>query len=73
MGSVFLSFLAGVGEVGGGKGNQPFQNRRPLGLDWTAGADAPILNRLIAVNTFVSPWGPKIIGSDVFFVVGGVG
>ena len=52
----------------GGKGNQPFQDRRPLGLDWTAGADAPILKRLIPVNTFVSPWGPKIIGSDVRFV-----
>ena len=32
------------------------------GLDVTAGAVAPILKRLIAVNTFVSPWGPKIIG-----------
>ena len=40
------------------------------GLDVTAGAVAPILKRLIAVNTFVSPWGPKILGSDLSFGVG---
>ena len=33
-------------------------------LDVTAGAVAPILKRLIAVNTFVSPGGLKILGWD---------
>ncbi len=41
------------------------------GLDVTAGAVAPILKRLIAVNTFVPPWGLRIIGSDLFVVAGG--
>ena len=36
------------------------------GLDVTAGAVAPILKRLIAVNTFVSPWGLKILGWEIF-------
>ena len=43
------------------------------GLDVTAGAVAPILKRLIAVNTFVPPWGLRIIGSDFVFCWGGVG
>ncbi len=43
------------------------------GLDVTAVAVAPILKRLIAVNTFVSPWGLRIIGSDFFFVLLGWG
>ena len=41
------------------------------GLDVTAGAVAPILKRLIAVNTFVPPWGLRIIGSDFCFFDGG--
>ncbi len=61
----------GGGAGGGGNGNRPFQNRRPFVHDWTAGADAPIWKRLIAVSTFVSPWGLKILGSDFF--LGGVG
>ncbi len=40
------------------------------GLDVTAGAVAPILKRLIAVNTCVSPWGLRIIGSDLLFLLG---
>ena len=39
-------------------------------LDVTVGAEAPILKRLIAVNTFVSPWGLEILGSDFSFGVG---
>ncbi len=35
------------------------------GLDVTAGAVPPILKRLIAVNTFVSPWGLKILGWEI--------
>ena len=33
----------------------------------------PILKKLIAVNTFVPPWGLRIIGSDFFVCWGGVG
>ncbi len=40
------------------------------GPDVAAGAVAPILKRLIAVNTFVSPWGLRIIGSDLFLLLG---
>ncbi len=36
------------------------------GLDVTAGALAPILKRLIAVKTFVSPWGLKILDWGIF-------
>ena len=35
------------------------------GLDVTAGAAAPILKRLLAVNTFASPWGLKILGWEI--------
>ena len=40
------------------------------GLDVTAGAVAPILKRLIAVNTFVPPWGLRIIGSFFLLLLG---
>ena len=43
------------------------------GPDVTAGAVAPILKRLIAVNTFVSHWGLRISGSDLCFCWGGGG
>ena len=38
-------------------------------LDVTVGAEAPILKRLIAVNTFVSPWGLEILGADTIYTI----
>ncbi len=55
-----------VGGVGGIKAINLFKIGARRGLDVTAGAIPPILKRLIAVNTFVSPWGLRIIGSDFF-------
>ncbi len=55
------------------KAINPFKIGAHRGLDVTAGAVAPISKRLIAVNTIVPPWGLRIIGSDFFFFVAGVG
>ena len=66
IGSDFCLFL--LGWVGGGvdgvgvKAINLFKIGARRGLDVTAGAVAPILKRLIAVNTFVPPWGLKILG-----------
>ncbi len=57
-------------EGGGGKRQSTFSKSPPIGR-WIglAGANAAILKRLIAVNTFVSPWGLEILGSDLCFFV----
>ncbi len=65
---VRISFVLlgwGVGGVGV-KAINLFKIGARRGLDVTAGALAPILKRLIAVNTFVSPWGLKILGWEIF-------
>ena len=53
--------MGGVGE----KAINLFKIGARRGLDVTTGAVAPILKRLIAVNTFVSPWGLKILGWEI--------
>ncbi len=63
VGSVF--FLCCWGGVVGVKAINLFEIGAHMGLDVTASGCAPILKRLIAVNTFVSPWDPKIM----FFVL----
>ncbi len=61
-------FVAGWGW--GVKAISLFKIGARRGLDVTAGTIAPILKRLIAVNTFVPPWGLRIIGSFFCLLLG---